>query len=73
MGIPKYIEEKINQRAKLQERANVLQFEIEEWCEKNNIDLWYSASYIVLYTEPEAAASMNIIDIENALASRRGE
>lgn len=72
MKIPKYIEKKIRERARHQGKANCLQNEIEEWCEKHNIELEHSGTHICLYTEPYAVAFGVIESIKNAAARKGG-
>ena len=59
MKVPKYILKKIKQRYQHQARANVLNYEITTWLEKNKIqindDTCISYCGIGLYTEPETA------------------
>lgn len=53
MKAPKYIMQKIRARCEHQEKANSLQNEIEEWCEKHGIDIGeYHNTHVCLYTEP---------------------
>ena len=53
---PKYILDKIQQRAKYQARANKLTLEIDEYLEKNNIEFEYTISHVCLFTEPAMVA-----------------
>ncbi len=71
MKIPKYIEKKIRERARYQGKANCLQAEIEEWCEKRNVELEYTGSHICLFTEPCAVARGVIESIKHADGERR--
>ena len=71
MKMPKYIEKKIQERARFQGKANWLQQEIEEWCAKRNIELEYTCTHICLYTEPYAVAAGVIESIKNADGERR--
>ena len=71
MKLPKYLEKKIFKRAELQERASVLQREIEEWCEKHNIELQYAVTHICLFNEPMMVALDTIETIKNAEVGRR--
>lgn len=66
MRVPKYIEKKILKRAKLQERATILQQEIDNWCEKHNIELKYSVSHVCLFTEPMMVALHTINEIKES-------
>ena len=53
MKIPKYIKQKIRARGEAQLKANALEIEIEEWFEKNGIDIGeYQCTHICLYIEP---------------------
>ena len=71
MKIPKYIEKKINERARHQGKASCLQEEIEKWCAKHNVNLDYSGSHICLFTEPGMVAITTIEQIKNADGERK--
>lgn len=71
MKLPKYLEKKIFKRAELQERASVLQSEIEEWCEKHNIELQYTLSHVCLFNEPMMVALDTIQTIKDAEVERK--
>lgn len=64
MKLPKYMRKKIIMRAKAQQTANNLQLEIEEWCEKNSVNLEYAITHVCLYTEPAMVALDTIERIE---------
>lgn len=66
MKLPKYMREKILQRARLQGKANRLQLEIEEWCNKHGIEPEYAATHICLFIEPGMVALNTIREIEEA-------
>lgn len=55
MRVPKYIKKMINDRYKAQRKANELQTDIECWFEAHNIDVEYTGTHVVLYTEPSTA------------------
>ena len=57
MRVPEYIKKMIKDRCRAQMRANKLQVDIENWFEAHNIDVEYSGTHIVLYTEPDTARS----------------
>ena len=71
MRVPKYLEKKIFKRAELQEKASVLQREIEEWCKKHDIELQYTISHVCLFAEPTMVALDTIEAIENAEGERK--
>ena len=71
MKVPKYLEKKIFKRAEFQERASVLQNEIEEWCEKHNIELQYTISHVCLFNEPMMVALDTIESIKTADGERK--
>lgn len=73
MKIPKYIEKKIYDRAMAQRKASCLQGEIEEWCEKHNVELEYNISHICLFTEPDMVAIDTIERIKKANVERQAE
>ena len=71
MRVPKYLEKKIFKRAESQEMASVLQREIEEWCEKHNVELQYTFSHVCLFNEPMMVAFDTIESIKNADGERK--
>lgn len=74
MKIPKYIMQKIKARCDAQVKANALQVEIEEWCEKKGIDIGeYQCTHICLYTEPLMVKHTHINILEMIEKSEGGE
>lgn len=66
MKVPKYIKQKIIKRCEAQAKAIELQIEIEEWFEKNGIDIGeYCATHICLYTEPTTVMEKHLKILEN--------
>ena len=45
-------------REKAQARSNELQYKIEDWFEKHDIEVEWSATHCALYTEPKPTRRM---------------
>ena len=56
MELPKYIQDKIQQQNKAVFKAQQLEREIDEWCEKSGIDIW-SEEYAQTKAQIEDAVS----------------